>query len=84
LTEARLAELTEIQGNILNSCAELVKEGGNLSYVTCSVFDAENADQISNFISKNPTWQVTYSKKWMPSEKGDGFFLCNLNRIPTV
>src|SRR5262249_22312342 len=39
---ARLAE----QKDVLSRAAELVKPGGRLVYVTCSILAAENSDQI--------------------------------------
>ena len=38
----RLAELTDLQGRILESAARLVKPGGRLVYATCSLLREEN------------------------------------------
>lgn len=42
-------ELTALQRRILDSAARLVRPGGRLVYVTCSVLPAENEDQIEWF-----------------------------------
>lgn len=42
------------QKNILERGARLVKAGGELVYVTCSLFYSENAAQIDRFLSDNP------------------------------
>lgn len=47
--EARIAE----QAAILDLAAELVQPGGRILYVTCSVLPAENADQVSAFLSRH-------------------------------
>ena len=46
--EVRIAE----QSAILDAAARYVKPGGRLVYVTCSVFDAENRDQIDGFLAR--------------------------------
>ena len=47
--EARLAE----QAAILDAAAGFVRPGGRLVYVTCSVFDAENGDQIGALCTRH-------------------------------
>ena len=54
LTEAELARLPILQGQILARAARLVKVGGRLAYVTCSVLDAENAAVAAAFAEAHP------------------------------
>lgn len=42
------------QAEILDRAATLVKPGGHLSYVTCSVLDDENGAQIAGFLGRHP------------------------------
>ena len=51
--EADIAQLGEIQRNLLATLWKLVKPGGRLLYCTCSVFKAEGQDQVELFISNN-------------------------------
>lgn len=51
--EADIAQLAEIQQNLLAKLWQLVKPGGRLLYCTCSVFKAEGQDQVELFISNN-------------------------------
>jgi 16S rRNA (cytosine967-C5)-methyltransferase len=51
--EADVAQLAEIQRNLLSKLWMLVKPGGRLLYCTCSVFKAEGQDQVELFISNN-------------------------------
>jgi len=53
------------QAAILNAAATLVKPGGRLVYVTCSVLPRENTGQIANFIADNPSFGVIpYRDAW--------------------
>ena len=49
--ETDVAQLAEIQRNLLNTLWKLVKPGGRLLYCTCSVFKAEGADQVQTFLA---------------------------------
>jgi 16S rRNA (cytosine967-C5)-methyltransferase len=46
-----LAELVALQADILDSAARLVRPGGRLVYVTCSLLGEENEAQIEQFLS---------------------------------
>ena len=46
MLEARLAE----QRAVLDEGAALVKPGGRLAYITCSVLPSENRDQVDAFL----------------------------------
>jgi 16S rRNA (cytosine967-C5)-methyltransferase len=52
LTPDAFKRYIETQGAILRRGARLVKPGGRLVYVTCSVFAEENAEQISRFLDR--------------------------------
>jgi len=47
-----------VQARILQQAARLVKPGGRLIYVTCSVFIDENFHQVRQFLGGNPTFRV--------------------------
>jgi 16S rRNA (cytosine967-C5)-methyltransferase len=49
-----IGELTVLQSEILNTAAELVKNGGRLIYSTCSVLRAENEDRAAEFLENHP------------------------------
>ncbi|MBN8544416.1 MAG: RsmB/NOP family class I SAM-dependent RNA methyltransferase [Alphaproteobacteria bacterium] len=53
-----LNEVKRVQANILKSAARLVKPAGKLVYVTCSVFQDENINQINQFLGEHPTFRV--------------------------
>jgi 16S rRNA (cytosine967-C5)-methyltransferase len=54
MLEARLAE----QRAVLDEGASLVKPGGRLAYITCSVLPAENRDQVEAFLARRPEFKV--------------------------
>ncbi|MCO5156443.1 MAG: RsmB/NOP family class I SAM-dependent RNA methyltransferase [Aquamicrobium sp.] len=56
LTERQLDVRLGEQAAILADAARFVKPGGRLVYVTCSIFPAENAQQIEAFLSQNPAF----------------------------
>jgi 16S rRNA (cytosine967-C5)-methyltransferase len=58
LTLEDLLELKELQGRILKQASRLVKPGGRLVYVTCSIFADENTGVVKQFLGGNPTFRV--------------------------
>ncbi|MEM0946006.1 MAG: RsmB/NOP family class I SAM-dependent RNA methyltransferase [Pseudomonadota bacterium] len=78
LTPERLAELCAAQAAILDRTAPMVRQGGRLAYVTCSILNAENQDQIIGFLARHPGWRCAETRIFRPSEGGDGFFLAVL------
>ncbi len=56
LSEPELARLTALQARLLDLAAGLVRPGGRLVYVTCSLLDAEGASQADAFLARHPGW----------------------------
>lgn len=79
-SSARLAELRDIQAEILADAARLVGDNGMLAYATCSLLHEENEAQIDKFLKDNPSWSQLLSKRFSPLEGGDGFFVAHLTR----
>ncbi len=59
LTEGELNRLTALQARLLALAASMVRPGGRLVYVTCSLLDAEGADQAATFIAAHPGWTAS-------------------------
>lgn len=57
LTPEMLAEVMGQQDRLLDRAAALVKPGGRLVYVTCSLLPCENEDRIVAFRSRHPDFQ---------------------------
>ena len=61
MLEARLAE----QRAVLDEGAGLVKPGGRLAYITCSVLPSENRDQVDFFRARHPEFKlVPWPELW--------------------
>ena len=53
-----LEQRTKEQAEILERALPLIKPGGRIAYVTCSVLDAENGDQVHTFVRRHPEFSV--------------------------
>ena len=53
LTPERLDELIELQGCILETCANVVPSGGRVVYSTCSLEPEENEDRTAAFLERH-------------------------------
>jgi 16S rRNA (cytosine967-C5)-methyltransferase len=52
--EVRLKDQVEV----LNRAAAMVKPGGRIAYITCSVLPAENNEQVRAFIARHPEFSA--------------------------
>ncbi|MGF1651477.1 MAG: RsmB/NOP family class I SAM-dependent RNA methyltransferase [Hyphomicrobiaceae bacterium] len=65
LSPQALATRIEEQRAVLARGASLVKPGGRLVYVTCSVLPEENIDQITTFLRDRPEFKVRpHAQAW--------------------
>lgn len=65
LKPANLAERQGEQRSALDLGSQLVKPGGRLVYVTCSVLPEENGDQIDSFLQRHSSFvPVPYAELW--------------------
>ncbi len=53
-----LAERIKEQEAVLERAAALVKPGGRIAYVTCSVLAEENGDRVGAFTARHPEFSV--------------------------
>ena len=60
-----LAQRIDQQRQLLASGAELLRPGGRLHYVTCSLLPEENADQINAILKAHPDLEpIPYASQW--------------------
>jgi 16S rRNA (cytosine967-C5)-methyltransferase len=90
LKPQNLAQRQDEQRAVLELAARLVKPGGRLVYVTCSVLPEENIDQIDAFIAAHPQYsKLPVAMEGLPASAGpvtltphqngtDGFFVAPL------
>lgn len=79
LTQKTLDQRLKDQREVLQRGASLVKPGGTLVYITCSVLKEENTGQVQTFLSGQPAfvlvpiaqqWQATIGGAAPPSADG--------------
>lgn len=90
LDPAELARLNALQDHVLDTAAQLVRPGGTVSFVTCSLLDAEGAGRIAAFLARHPGWQAeplafplgrAHGAGWRLDpfhDATDGFFIAGL------
>lgn len=88
-----IAPLVTLQQQILSAAWPLLKPGGELLYVTCSLLRAENEQQITVFLASHPDAEVlaidtalgiacAHGRQILPGEQdGDGFYYARLGKI---
>jgi 16S rRNA (cytosine967-C5)-methyltransferase len=92
LTPERLERLQATQAHVLDVGAGLVRPGGVLVYVVCSLLDGEGRDRVASFLRAHPGWAAelpalplgrAHGPGWRltpASDGSDGFFVARLRR----
>lgn len=75
-----VASFAATQARILDALWPVVRPGGKLLYVTCSVFPAENGEQIGRFLERQPQAVRCHEEQLLPTAEHDGFFYCLLEK----
>lgn len=86
--------LVKLQSEILLAAWSMLVVGGELLYITCSVFKDENETQIEAFLADDKVDAVeviievdwgqacSYGRQLLPAEQdADGFYFCRLKKI---
>ncbi|MCA0911247.1 RsmB/NOP family class I SAM-dependent RNA methyltransferase [Qipengyuania gaetbuli] len=92
LDDKELGRLTAIQSRLLDIAAGLLKPGGRLVYVTCSLLDEEGAGQFDAFLARTGDFRAVIPElpagrhrghgiRLTPSHAGtDGFFIARAEK----
>jgi len=91
LTPAQIDRLAATQRRLLDVGAPLVRPGGALVYIVCSLLDAEGRDQVADFLARSPGWVAEppidrgqergAGRRLVPAhDDTDGFFVARLIR----
>jgi 16S rRNA (cytosine967-C5)-methyltransferase len=78
--EDDIASFARTQARILDALWQVVRPGGKLLYVTCSVFPTENGVQIARFLERQPEARRCHEEQLLPTADHDGFFYCLLEK----
>ncbi len=91
-----IAQLKDLQSDILDAMWRMLKPGGTLVYATCSILPEENNQQIERFLARCPqAMQDTpihgcgldtgFGLQLLPQpDSHDGFFYCRLRKPVNV
>lgn len=87
--DSDIAELADLQGEILEAIWPRLKSGGVMVYATCSILPQENSEQIAAFLQRHTDAKLVETgdlqspgKQNLPHpEDGDGFFYAKLIKI---
>ena len=95
--ESDIMPLVARQAELLDALWRLLKPGGQLLYCTCSIFQAENRDQVDRFLQGHDDARVIDPDPrddWLPQSPGmqiltgeqgmDGFYYALLEKARTV
>lgn len=87
-----LDRLVALQRHLLDVAEALVRPGGRLVYVTCSLLDEEGAGQAADFLARYPAWRAAPPAMPLGRPRGnglrltpfhdetDGFFIARLEK----
>ncbi|MEC4804556.1 MAG: 16S rRNA (cytosine(967)-C(5))-methyltransferase [Jaaginema sp. PMC 1079.18] len=94
----KIAELVQLQRELLTQSAQKVKANGILIYSTCTLNAAENEEVVKFLLKQQPDWQICAASEGASSIPGltaagwynilphrhdmDGFFMVKLQRCP--
>ena len=79
-TEESLAELAQLQSQILDTVCQYVKDGGILCYSTCTINKEENENQVEAFLKAHPDFTKQEMQQLFPDKEHDGFFICVMKK----
>ncbi len=63
-----IRRMTELQYQLLEKAASLIKVGGVVVYSTCSIEPEENWDIVSKFISEHPNFKIENAAERFPAD----------------
>ena len=72
LTHKQLEQRLKDQRQVLEKGLNLVRMGGRLVYITCSVLPEENREQVAAFLSRHPDCKIIpYTEQWRSAIGGE-------------
>ena len=72
LTPDRLSALCTVQHYLIDLATRLVKPGGSLTYMTCSVLDEEGTGQVASALARHPRWSANRLELPAGRSRGEG------------
>ncbi|NML94849.1 RsmB/NOP family class I SAM-dependent RNA methyltransferase [Novosphingobium olei] len=93
LSPKAIARYAQMQAGVLDVAADLVRPGGRMLFIVCSLLDAEGAERIDAFLGRHRDWRAEgpacpigkpRGKGWRltpGADRTDGFFFASLRRL---
>ncbi len=75
LTPERLNRFSALQDRLLDVAAKLTRAGGRITFVTCSLLDAEGSERIDAFLARHPDWRAEKPDVLLGRQRGQGMRL---------
>jgi 16S rRNA (cytosine967-C5)-methyltransferase len=76
-----IANVQQLQENILADYGTMLKAGGEMVYSTCSILPSENQQQVEKFLKANAgKYSLQEEEHHWPSEGFDGFYMARLKK----
>ena len=81
LKQEQIKKYVQTQAQILDKACQFVKPNGYLHYMTCSLLQDENQNQMKTFLKLHALFHLVHHAQWTPAKhKTDGFFLATFQR----
>jgi len=80
ISEAGIAELTEMQSRLLRAALSRLTEGGQLVYSTCSIEPEENEQVVRGALAEHPEMSLIREHHHRPGLPGDGGYQALIRR----
>ncbi|WP_371323852.1 16S rRNA (cytosine(967)-C(5))-methyltransferase RsmB [Dechloromonas sp. ZY10] len=75
-----VASFAATQARIIDALWPLLRPGGRMLYATCSLFAAENGEQMESFRQRHSDARCLRQEQLLPTDASDGFFYCLLEK----
>lgn len=80
LSHDYIRKVMELQSNILNDYAVMLKSGGMMVYATCSILPSENEKQVASFLKSKSDFELVEENHCWPSAGFDGFYMALIKK----
>ena len=81
LDKDKLSNYLKTQKKLILQGIGLLRDGGHIVYITCSILDIENEKLINDLMISSKSFKIINKKSILPSLDSDGFFGAVLKKI---
>jgi 16S rRNA (cytosine967-C5)-methyltransferase len=67
ISRKMIRKLIQMQDDLLEKAADMLKPGGKICYSTCSIQSIENDERVRAFLAKNPGFRLELERLFLPS-----------------